>query len=75
MRSMALGLQANIWYTQDGPGWRHPGLPDSNQEPKPIYDALQVLTSLLDEAQYVGPIGQCSVLEKVFVPVYLELAP
>jgi hypothetical protein len=63
VRSMTLGLQATIWYSLNGPGWRHSGLLDADQEPKPAYQALQVLTSLLDQAQYVGPIDDFPRLE------------
>jgi len=63
VRSMAMGLQATIWYTLNGPGWRHGGLLDENQQPRPAYNALQALTWLLANAQYLGPLEQFAGLE------------
>ncbi len=63
VRTMVLGLKATIWYTLDGPGWRQSGLLDENQQPKPAYNALKALTSLLGEAQYVGTLDRFDGLE------------
>jgi hypothetical protein len=63
VRSMALGLEATIWYTLNGPGWRHTGLLDENQQPRPAYEALKALASLLAESQYLGPLEQFAGLE------------
>ena len=63
VRSMAMGLEAAIWYTLNGPGWRQGGLLDENQQPRPAYEALRALTSLLAEAQYLGPLEQFAGLE------------
>lgn len=63
VRSMALGLEATIWFTLDGPGWRQASLLDKDQQPKPAYNALQALTSLVANAQYVGPLEQFAGLE------------
>jgi hypothetical protein len=52
IRNWAQGLHASIWYQFEGPGWRHGGLLDENQQPKPAYDALEFLSQELDAAKY-----------------------
>ena len=52
VRNWAQDLQATIWYQFEGPGWRHGGLLDGDQQPKPAYDALQFLSQELDGAKY-----------------------
>ena len=55
-RNIALGLTTTVWFTLDGPGWREAGLLGRDQTPRPAYRALQTMTRLLDDAEYVGPI-------------------
>lgn len=56
VRNIALGLSATIWYTLDGPGWRHTGLLDKEQQPRPAYEAFSTMTTLLADAHYLRPI-------------------
>jgi hypothetical protein len=55
-KSIALGLLGTVWYTLDGPGWRHGGLLDKDQNPRPSYQAFMAMTALLREARYDGPV-------------------
>jgi hypothetical protein len=52
----ANGIEGTIWYQFEGPGWRYSGLLDDEQNPKPAYDALQFLSSLLSDKSYTGEI-------------------
>jgi hypothetical protein len=56
IRNIALGLPATIWYTLDGPGWRHTGLLDKEQQPRPAYKTFSAMTTLLADADYLRPI-------------------
>lgn len=51
-RASASELQAAIWYTLNGPGWRHGGLLDESQQPRPAYQALEFMGQLLAQATY-----------------------
>jgi len=51
-RAWASDLQAAIWYTLNGPGWRHGGLLDESQEARPAYQALEFMGQLLQTATY-----------------------
>jgi hypothetical protein len=62
-QSMALELQAVIWYTLNGPGWRETGLLDADQQPRPAYEALMALTTRLANVDYLGPLEQFPGLE------------
>jgi hypothetical protein len=58
IRSFVRGLSENvkgfIWYTLDGPGWRHTGLLHENNQPKPVYTAYQNLIKQLLYTRYIG---------------------
>ena len=56
VRNWANDVDATIWYEFQGPGWRHGGLLDGTQSPKPAYDALQFLTQELQDATYTGRV-------------------
>lgn|GEM_PF-1717482 len=56
IRNWAAGVQATAWYTWEGPGWRHGGLLDENQNPRPAYWALHFLTNELARYSYTGPV-------------------
>jgi len=56
LRSVGLELAATIWYTLDGPGWHQAALLDGSQQPRPAYQALSTMTSLLDGARYRQPL-------------------
>jgi hypothetical protein len=51
VRAMALGVEAYIWYTLDGPGWQEAGLLDGDQQPKPAYNAMQFAIQRLNEVR------------------------
>lgn len=55
-RSMALGIEANIWYTFNNGGWRFSGMLDESNTPKKAYDAYAFLISQLRKAQYLNEI-------------------
>jgi hypothetical protein len=52
VRNWAEGVIGTIWYQFEGPGWRHCGLLDASQQPKPVYDALKFLSQELANATY-----------------------
>jgi hypothetical protein len=54
VRSHELKLYGLIWYTLNGPGWQDGGLLDAQQQPRPVYRTLQLLTSTLAGATYEG---------------------
>ncbi len=58
VRSFVRGLSGDvhgfIWYTVNGPGWRHTGLLDADGSPKPVYTAYQVLIRQLRHRRYAG---------------------
>jgi hypothetical protein len=53
-RAWANQLFGVLWYTLDGPGWRDSSLLDAAQAPRPGYQALKFLTTLLKGAEYTG---------------------
>ncbi len=53
VRNWAANIMATSWYTLEGPGWYYSSLLDSNQNPKPAYNALQFLTNELNGADFV----------------------
>ncbi len=58
VRSFVRGLGGEIhgfiWFTINGPGWRHTGLLNADGSPKPVYTAYQVLIGQLRYTQYIG---------------------
>jgi hypothetical protein len=58
IRNMELGLMGTFWYTLDGPGWQQAGLLDAEQRPRPAYEALQSMTTLLEDAKYLGRLDR-----------------
>ena len=63
VRNWANGIAATIWYQFEGPGWRYSGLLDENQNPKPVYEALDFLTKILSQTAYVGENTQFESLQ------------
>ena len=63
VRNWVNGVSGTIWYQFEGPGWRHGGLLDENQNPKPAYDALKFLMTELSDAEYSGGLAQFDALE------------
>ena len=61
VRSFTRGLNEDVasllWYTLDAPGWRHTSLLDISQNPKPVYQAYQTLTSQLQNTRKHGPVS------------------
>jgi hypothetical protein len=62
-RNWANEIQATIWYTLDGPGWRYGGLLDEHQAPRPAYEAFRFMTQELGDAWYEGPVTRYANLE------------
>ena len=58
VRNWAHEVEGTIWYQFEGPGWRYGGLLDDDQNPKPVYNALLFMTSILSGAAYTGEITQ-----------------
>lgn len=63
VRDWAAGLQVAIWSSIKGPGWRHSGLLDGEQQPKPVYYSLRALSEQLTGATYTRPVTQFPDLE------------
>jgi hypothetical protein len=63
LRSVGLGMAATLWYTLDGPGWRQAGLLDGDQQPRPAYQALSTMTSLVGDARYLHPLNDLPGIE------------
>jgi hypothetical protein len=56
-RAWAHDLSGALWYTLNGPGWHESALLDAAQAPRPSYQALKFLATLLKGAEYVGPMS------------------
>jgi hypothetical protein len=54
VRAMAQNVSGFIWYTLDGPGWRHGALLDAAANPKPAFAAYRQLSTQLSGAVYTG---------------------
>jgi hypothetical protein len=63
VRNWAQGLKSTIWYQFEGPGWRHGGLLDDSQQPKPAYHALSFLSQELAGARYEQVVLRYPLLE------------
>jgi hypothetical protein len=63
VRNWASNVSGTIWYHFEGPGWRYGGLLDENQNPKPVYEALNVLILELSDAEYSGVLTSYEGLE------------
>jgi hypothetical protein len=59
--AIAKSLRANIWYNIFG--WRNSGLLKPNLDPLPAYNAYQFSRQLLQDASFIGEIGQSDVSE------------
>lgn len=57
VRNWANGVGATIWYQFEGPGWRYGGMLDEDQNPKPVYEALLFMSSMLSDTTYLGEIS------------------
>lgn len=53
--ALAMGLQANLWYSLTG--WRGSGLVNPGLEPNDAFRAFQVAATQFNKAQYLGEIG------------------
>lgn len=58
VRAIADGIPGMMWYTLNYQNYRHVGLLDSLNNPKPAYLAYQYLVSQLGDAQVVGKLNQ-----------------
>ncbi len=54
VRGISGGIRGFVWYTINGPGWRHTGLLNSDGSPKPVYIAYQVMIQQLQNTRYLG---------------------
>lgn len=55
-RAWASNVQAVIWYNLSREGWRQGGLLDSAGQPRPVYQALTFMTTLLRGATFAAPV-------------------
>jgi len=51
-RDLSEKIEALIWYTLDGPGWRSTGLLDPDNNPRPVYYAYQQLVIRLQNGEF-----------------------
>ena len=63
VRNWANEIEATIWYTLDGPGWRYGSLLDAQQAPRPAYEAYRFMIQELGDAWYEGPVTRYVNLE------------
>lgn len=52
VRGLSAGVNGMLWYTINGPGWKHSGLMDENQTPRLSYNAYFVLNQMLKGRKY-----------------------
>ena len=57
VRGLSVNVEGFVWYTLDGPGWRHTGLLNENNDPHEAYFAYQHLASQLKNAIYAGAVS------------------
>lgn len=60
IRNWAQDIKSTIWYTIEGPGWRHGGMLDAEQQPKKAYLVFDNMNSYLNNAYYLGPVNASS---------------
>jgi len=58
VRNWAEGVQGTIWFQFDGPGWRHGGMLDKDQEPRLAYLAFKFLLDELSRNSYLGKVQE-----------------
>jgi hypothetical protein len=51
VRNWIEGLDQTFWYTFNGPGWREGGILNKEQQPKPVYSTIQILTQRMQGAK------------------------
>lgn len=56
-RTWANGLLSSFWYTLNGPGWQEGGLLDANQAPRPAFQTLRFMATLLEGATFSEKLG------------------
>jgi len=54
VRGLSEDVMGLIWFTLNGPGWRHTGLLDGDSVPKPVYYAYQRLNLELRGSRFAG---------------------
>jgi hypothetical protein len=57
VRGLSVNVEGFIWYTLDGPGYRHIGLLDENDDPHEAYFAHQNLVLQLKNSQYTSIVN------------------
>ena len=58
LRNWAEGIVGTIWYMFESPGWRHGSMVDENNQAKPVFLALDFLTTELGEARYIQKVTE-----------------
>jgi hypothetical protein len=56
VRGLGQGIAGFVWYTLNGPGWRHTGLLEADGTPKPVFIAYEQLTYQLNNSRYLGTV-------------------
>lgn len=51
VRNWMEGIDQTFWYTYNGPGWREGAILNREQQPKPVYSAIQILNQRMQGAQ------------------------
>lgn len=54
VRGIGGGIRGFVWYTINGPAWRHTGLLNGDYSPKPVYIAYRVMVQQLQNTRYLG---------------------
>lgn len=58
VRGLSVDVAGFIWYTLNGPGWRHTGLLDENHDPHEAYRTYYNLSLQLKNARYTGIVDR-----------------
>jgi hypothetical protein len=57
VRGLSVDVEGFIWYTLNGPGWRHTGLLDEYHDPHEAYSAFQHLALQLQKPRYIDEVS------------------
>lgn len=60
-RAWADTIAGAMWFTLNDPGWRLGGLVPRTGDPAPAYRSLRFLSTLLQDASYINPLGSAPV--------------
>jgi Cellulase (glycosyl hydrolase family 5) len=62
-RALSEDIQAIVWYTLNGPGWRQGGLLDASSNPRPSYVAYQNLIARLYKSRFEQAVNYGPAIE------------